>query len=64
VLKQQIERLEANERKLKNLLIEREQQYESEMIDLKRMLNQERRKDTKLSTSSMLKESDSFASYG
>ena len=43
-LKMQVAKLEQSEKKLKNMLVERENQFEQEYIELKRLLNAERRR--------------------
>eukprot|EP00347_Sterkiella_histriomuscorum_P012539 403368185 len=43
-LKSSVQKLEQNERKLKNLLIDKENEYEQEIIEIKRLLNTEKKR--------------------
>jgi hypothetical protein len=48
-----VSKLENAEKKLKNMLIDKENEHEQEMIEIKRILNAERKKFKELQESSM-----------
>ena len=53
-LKQQVQKHEANEKRFKNMMVEKESEFEQERIEMKRMLNAERKRFKDLQESSQL----------